>query len=93
VIWPGSGRYGSQLEQLTSFGFSVFDVDQNLERDRNENIPDTIGLKTKEVEALPSYLKYFKCSGAFEKNECDEGHKYSEQCPKRYGKASWHPGL
>jgi hypothetical protein len=93
VLWPGSGRHEDQLQTLTTLGFSAFDVDQNLYRDRKDSIPDTIGLKTKQVEALPLYLKYFKCSGALEKNECDEGHKYSEQCPKRQGKASWHPGL
>lgn len=81
------------MEALHDAGFSTFHAQGDLDYRMQEGTPDTIGLKSKEIEAMPPMLKYFKCNGAMEKNECDEGHKYTEQCPQRFGKASWHPGL
>ncbi|KAL3913446.1 MAG: hypothetical protein SGILL_006488 [Bacillariaceae sp.] len=66
---------------------------RELDELQREGIPDTMGLKSKQIDALPPMLKYFKCNDGLESNECDDGHKYTEQCPNRFGKASWHPGF
>jgi hypothetical protein len=86
-------RYGDELHALTACGFPAFHISYHPQRLQQGNIPDSLGLPSKEIDALPPMLKYFKCKDGLEKNECDEGHKYTEQCPKRFGKASWHPGL
>lgn len=80
------------LPALTDIGFSAFYENQDVSR--KDDVPEMTGLNQKEVDALPPYLKYFKCDGGVEKGDCDKGHKYTvtEVCPKRIGMVSWHPG-
>lgn len=60
-----------------------------------EMFPDTFGLSKEDVDAMPRFVRHYKCSGSIEKGDptCGE-YKYSnlEICPKRKGMASWHPG-
>jgi hypothetical protein len=81
------------LEKLTNLGFSCFYPDEALERNRREQLPETTTLTGKEIEALPEYVKYFKCNGGLEKGDCENEHKFSAPCyEKREGKVRWHPG-
>jgi hypothetical protein len=86
-------RIRHKLDELTNLGLPSFYADESIERARRDQIPETTTLKGKEIEALPPYMKYFKCGGALEKNDCDLEHKYSQPCfEQRMGKAGWHPG-
>ncbi|KAG7342227.1 hypothetical protein IV203_007319 [Nitzschia inconspicua] len=86
-------RLKHQMRMLTELGFPVFYSDDDMEKERKELIPETTTLGSKEIEALPTYMKYFKCGGATEKGDCDNEHKYSAPCfNQREGMASWHPG-
>jgi hypothetical protein len=90
--WSNS-RLEPQFRTLTDLGFPAFFMDDVLESARKEKIPETTELGSKEIDALPPYMKYFKCSGRLEKGECDNEKKYSTPCyDEREGKASWHPG-
>lgn len=57
--------------------------------------PDTFGLTKEQTDAMPPFVRHFRCQDAVEKGEptCRE-YKYTEHdiCPKRKGMASWHPG-
>jgi hypothetical protein len=81
------------MEKLTNLGFACFYPDEQLESARREHLPDTAIMTGKEIEALPEYVKYFKCNGRLEKGDCDNEHKFSAPCyDQREGKVSWHPG-
>lgn len=85
--------FNDAMERLTNLGMAGFYTDDDLRRASWEEIPETTTLTGAEIEALPEYMKYFKCNGALEKGDCDGEHKYSSACyDVREGKASWHPG-
>ena len=58
-------------------------------------IPDTFGLSSEEVDALPRMIRHYKCQDAIENGDptCRE-YKYSNVyiCPDRSGMTAWHPG-
>jgi len=57
--------------------------------------PDTFGLNASQINAMPSFVRHFKCRDFFEKGDpyCGE-KKYDndEICPDRGMMADWHPG-
>lgn len=59
-----------------------------------DEIPDSAGLSTVELNNLPDLVRNFKCNGVAEKGDpyCGD-EKYSDSaCRGREGKAPWHPG-
>lgn len=92
------GRYGSsrvdQLSSLEKMGMSAFWMNPTTVTAMNAAIPDTLGMPEDDIKALPDFVRNFKCSGQIEKGDpyCFKD-KYNEfACPKRKGKAHWHPG-
>jgi hypothetical protein len=82
-----------KLEKLTKVGLASFYSDEKLQSAMKEQLPETTILTGKEIDALPEYVKYFKCSDSLERGDCDNGHKFSSPCyDQRAGKVSWHPG-
>ncbi len=88
----GQDKVVSYLEKN---GMAIFLQDNSLWTEMRKGIPDTFGLSTDEISAMPKYVRNYKCNGDIEKGEpfC-ETEKYStEICPDRQGKAPWHPGM
>lgn len=89
------GKQGKVLKSMEKHGMPIFVQDNKLFSKMREGIPDTFGLGTKEIDAMPEYVRNFECEGKFEKGEpfC-EIEKYSRDiCEDRKGKAPWHPGM
>jgi hypothetical protein len=93
-----SGRHKSKrleiLEQLESMGLPTFYDDDVLVREMEGEIPDMLGLSIQEIDALPEYVRAFKCNGGIERGEpfCDDEKWTKYFCPDRKGKTNWHPG-
>eukprot|EP00536_Pseudo-nitzschia_multiseries_P002555 jgi/Psemu1/183824/e_gw1.34.121.1 len=89
------GEQDNMMEKLEEDGMSIFMEDDDLFHKMRLGVPDTFGLTTDEINAMPEYVRNFQCNGMFEKGEpfC-ETEKYSgEMCENRRGKAPWHPGI
>ena len=83
------------IQLLEDNGIPTFIQDDKLWTTMRKGIPDTFGLSTDEINAMPEYVRNFKCNGVIEKGEpfC-EAEKYSNDiCVNREGKAPWHPGM
>eukprot|EP00529_Nitzschia_sp_RCC80_P041568 CAMPEP_0113512950 /NCGR_PEP_ID=MMETSP0014_2-20120614/39601_1 /TAXON_ID=2857 /ORGANISM="Nitzschia sp." /LENGTH=776 /DNA_ID=CAMNT_0000409319 /DNA_START=26 /DNA_END=2352 /DNA_ORIENTATION=- /assembly_acc=CAM_ASM_000159 len=82
------------LGVLENAGMSVFYQNTDDWDAMKEAIPETQGLNAEQLRSLPEYVRNFKCAGAIEKGEpfCND-EKYTDLCPDRFGKASWHPGF
>uniref|UniRef100_A0A7S4EK37 Uncharacterized protein n=1 Tax=Pseudo-nitzschia australis TaxID=44445 RepID=A0A7S4EK37_9STRA len=75
-------------------GLAFFLTDKFYWKQITEAVPDSAGLEMAEIDALPEYIRHFKCDNTLEKGEpfCLE-KKYNETvCKEREGLASWHPG-
>lgn len=82
------------LGLLEDSGMSVFYQNNEDWDAMKDGIPETQGLSAEQLRSLPEYVRNFKCAGALETGEpfcADE--KYTNICPDRIGKASWHQGL
>ena len=83
------------LARLAELGGSTFVMDEDAYAEMKKAIPESSGISSAEIEALPEYVRNFKCQGKIESGDpyCDE-QKYSQQlCYPRAKRASWHPGL
>jgi len=82
-------------EVLDDSGVSMFIEDRSQWSKMRKAIPDTLGLSTDEINAMPEYVRNYKCDGVIEKGDpfCLI-EKYSREiCEDRQGKAPWHPGI
>jgi hypothetical protein len=83
------------IKVLEDNGVPIFLQDNHLWTVMREGIPDSFGLSTDEINAMPEYVRNYKCNDVIEKGEpfC-EIEKYSRDiCEDRQGKAPWHPGM
>jgi len=83
------------MGSLEDLGMPIFVQDNDLWSEMRKAIPDTFGLSKNEINAMPEYVRNYKCDDVIEKGEpfcLDE--KYSRDvCEDRQGKAPWHPGM
>ena len=89
------GKQDKMIEVLEDNGVPIFLQDNHLWTVMREGIPDSFGLSTDEINAMPEYVRNYKCNDVIEKGEpfC-EIEKYSRDiCVDRQGKAPWHPGM
>lgn len=82
------------LAFLEDLGMPVFYQNHDSWSLMKDAIPETQGLGKDELQALPEFVRNFKCGDALETGDpfCAED-KYSSICPDRIGKANWHPGM
>lgn len=59
-----------------------------------DHVPDTFGMSDDEINALPEFVRNFKCNKAIENGEpyCKSEKFNNTMCESRKGKTSWHPG-
>jgi hypothetical protein len=88
------GNDGNDSDSNNNNGLALFLGDNDLFQDMKDSIPDTFGLSSNEINSLPTHVRNFKCNESIEKGEpyCGNEKYTMEECPKRMGMASWHPG-
>ena len=62
-----------------------------------QTVPDTAGKTEEEIEAMPKYVRSFRCEKNIESGEPCKKTKFSyiggdEPCNQRKYRVSWHPG-
>lgn len=79
----------AEKQGLTTFYLSGKVVDS-----MEEVAPDMFGMNQEEIDAIPEYLRYFKCKNEIEKSDpgCQENKYNDALCSNRKHKAPWHPG-
>lgn len=85
-----------ELKKLEERGLAGLYMNSEMFRtDMKDGIPDTFGLTTEQINALPPFVRHFKCQDVLEKGDptCEE-MKFDKDlvCPDRHFMSSWHPG-
>lgn len=87
------GGQAKTMDSLESMGMPIFYGEDGLCHQMREGIPESMGLSTDQLNALPDFVRMLKCDGGLETGDsCGEFKYTSEPCHERVGKASWHPG-
>lgn len=89
----GQGRF-NPIAELESIGLPFFYMDDVAEATMKGGIPDSAGISSDELNALPEYVRNYKCGGAIEHGDpfC-QAEKFSKWgCTPRSKQTSWHPG-
>ena len=98
LIHNGGRNKNSRLKPLMSLeenGLPLFHMVDTLEKIMKENFPDSQGISDEAINALPEYVRNYKCGTAIENGEpyC-QTEKFSKWgCTPRSKQTSWHPGL
>lgn len=91
------GEYMQRIDMLNALGdlgMTTLYMNETEFRNVLELVPDTLGKRQDELEAMPPFVRNFKCDNRIEEGDpyCGE-EKYTLQvCPDRRFKTSWHPG-
>jgi hypothetical protein len=87
-------QYHTAYAELEERGMAMFYMDDKEKDELSSEIPDTLGLNTEQIEAMPPYVRYFRCGRTVELGEpkCGDEKYTMSVCPERSGYASWHPG-
>jgi len=101
MMMPRGGRHAPTryevFEQLKARGLTVFFLDDKIVRTMKENVPDSFGLSEKEIDALPEYVRNYRCGSTFEHGEpyCRRDKFSTWGCSEsvRRHQQNWHPGF
>jgi hypothetical protein len=88
-------RRVEELQKVEERGLTGLYMNPNTFQEMKDGIPDTFGLTSEQIDALPRFVRHFKCQDALEKGDptCnDMKYDNNEICPDRKGMAFWHPG-
>ena len=88
------GNSAGAIDRMESLGPPIFRMVTNAVL---QAIPDTAGKTQEEIDAMPKYVRSFRCEKQIEKGDLCLGTKYTyaggdEPCDKRKFRVSWHPG-
>jgi hypothetical protein len=88
-------RRVEEIRKIEERGLTGLYMNPDVFQEMKDGIPDTFGLNSEQINALPRFVRHFKCQDDLEKGDptCDD-MKYDndEVCPDRKGMATWHPG-
>ena len=75
-------------------GMAIVISNDDVAKQAEDAIPDSLGLSDEAINALPDYVRNYKCGNEIEKGEpyCQTEKYHVAQCPDRKGRVSWHPG-
>lgn len=81
------------LQKVEDFGITALYQSSDAVLSMIDDLPDMSDMTQEQIDALPEYVRYFKCNHMIERLEpgC-KANKYTAICPDRPHKASWHPG-
>lgn len=91
----GKNRLGAYAA-LEEMGMAAFHSNEGLMASMRDEIPDSSGLSTNEaINALPEYVRNFKCGTSLEKGDpyCGSEKFTKWGCENRMKQTSWHPGF
>jgi hypothetical protein len=82
------------LKDWQAFGLPILQQDERVSRDMNSAIPETLGLNQAQIDAMPPFVRQFKCEGKIESGDpgCADAKWNSKACTGRKFRTSWHPG-
>jgi hypothetical protein len=93
-----NSRWQDVMASLEERGLAVFYKDDREARVIDEYIPDTLGKSEAEIDAMPAFIRSYKCGNAGQ----EQGEptcrisKFTDthdvDCEKRRFRVSWHPG-
>jgi hypothetical protein len=85
----------AQVKALEEMGVAGFYGNEDALRNMHAAIPDSGRLTNKQLDALPEYVRNWKCNGGIEKGEpyCGKEKYTSNVCSPRKLQTSWHPGF
>jgi hypothetical protein len=82
-------RRVEEIQKIEERGLTGLYMNPDVFEEMKNGIPDTFGLNSEQINALPRFVRHFKCQDALEKGDptCDD-MKYDnkEVCPDRKGK-------
>mmetsp|Transcript_17490 Transcript_17490/g.26477 ORF Transcript_17490/g.26477 Transcript_17490/m.26477 type:complete len:690 (-) Transcript_17490:415-2484(-) len=84
----------SVYKKAEAKGLTTFYLSGEVIKNMQDVVPDMFGMNQEEIDAIPEYVRYFKCQNEIEKSDpgCAD-NKYNEAlCSNRRHKAPWHPG-
>jgi len=90
----GSTERINILTSLAEKGMTTLYMDDKEYWNVLKQVPDTLGKSQEEIDAMPPYVRSFKCDGKVEEGDpyCGEEKYNNNICSDRRYKASWHPG-
>lgn len=81
---------------MDELGLPAFYQEKKFGQEQMNKLPDSEILTADQIEAMPPYVRAFKCGNQFEKGEPCGEYKFTntgdEVCEKRKYRVSWHPG-
>jgi hypothetical protein len=81
------------LGKVEDHGLTTFYMLDEAIKSMQSVLPDMLGKNQTQIDAVPEYVRYFKCKDLLEKSEpgCKD-NRYNPICSDRRHQASWHPG-
>lgn len=82
----------AEMEANGGVGFYMVEADV---KEAVMAVPDTFGLSTAQIEAMPYYVKSLRCNSEWTESgdpTCGLEKFNDKACPKRKFRTSWHPG-
>jgi hypothetical protein len=78
----------------TEYGLTVLAMNDTVVDNVLRAVPDSFGLSDEDINALPEYLRNFRCEKGVESGEpyCTIQRFSNHTCNKRVYRVSWHPG-
>jgi hypothetical protein len=90
-----AGSRVERLKRLEELGMASFVGLSTGDAKLYEKVPDSSGLSDSELDAMPEYVRNFKCEGKMEGGDpyCGKEKYTTRVCSPRSKQVGWHPGL
>ena len=88
-------RRTEELRKVEERGLTALYMNPDAFKEMKDGIPDTFGLTSEQINAMPRMVRHFKCQDTLEKGDPTCGAmKFDNDviCPDRKAMSSWHPG-
>ena len=84
----------THADKLEKMGMAAIISDDDVISKAEEAMPDTLGMSDEKINALPEYVRNYKCGNEFEAGEpyCKSDKFRHVECADRKFQTSWHPG-
>lgn len=82
------------LKIVEGNGLTTLCMEENLHMTIMKEIPDMFGMNQEQMDAIPEFIRHFKCEGKTENGDptCADEKYNNKICAKRKHQAGWHPG-
>lgn len=83
------------VESIARMGLCILqNEDKDILKLLKDGVPDTFGMTEEQINAMPPYIRNFKCDKRIEEGDpyCSSDKYTLNLCPERLYQTSWHPG-